>query len=120
VALELAERAIRVNAICTGRIATAIYSGVYPEMPAELIERAPEIAEPWLAEETPLGRAGFPADVANAALWFASSESSFVTGHALVVDGGLTAGRSWSQIIHRRDQLKERFQSAVEQTTVSS
>jgi NAD(P)-dependent dehydrogenase (short-subunit alcohol dehydrogenase family) len=50
-------------------------------MPAELIERAPEIAEPWLAEETPLGRAGFPAEIANAALWLASSEASRETGH---------------------------------------
>lgn len=35
----------------------------------------------------------------------------------LVVDGGLTAGRTWSQMLHRIDQLKERFQSAVCQAT---
>lgn len=92
-ALELAERGIRVNAVCPGGIATAIFaSAAQQELTAELLERTPEIVEPWLAEMTPLGRSGFPADIANAA-WLASSESSFVTGHALVVDAGLTAGR---------------------------
>jgi len=50
VALELAERGIRVNAICPGRIATAIFSGIIPDMPADIVDRSPEIAEPWLAE----------------------------------------------------------------------
>ena len=50
VALELAERGIRVNAICPGGIATAIFArAVDPEMPPDLFERAPEIVEPWLA-----------------------------------------------------------------------
>ena len=118
-ALELAERGIRVNAICPGGIATAIYAGAFPaEMPADLIEHAPEeIVAPWLAEALPLGRSGFPLDIANAALWLASSESSFVTGQALVVDGGLTAGRNWSQARHRYDQLMERCLSAMHRTT---
>jgi hypothetical protein len=59
-------------------------------------------------------------DIANAALWLASSESSFVTGHALVVDGGLTAGRRWSEGLRSFDQLKERFRSVVEQSMVTS
>jgi len=120
VALELAERGIRVNAICPGRIATAIFSGILPDMPADIVDRSPEIAEPWLAEGVPLGRAGFPADIANTALWLASSESSYITGQALVVDGGLTSGRPWSQILNAFDQLRERFQSAMHRTTVTS
>ncbi|HYY27043.1 MAG TPA: SDR family oxidoreductase [Chthoniobacterales bacterium] len=76
--------------------------------------------EPFLAEGTPLGRSGFPSDIASAALWLASSESSFVTGHALVVEGGLTSGPAWSQMLHRREQLQERFKSAMGQTTVTS
>jgi NAD(P)-dependent dehydrogenase (short-subunit alcohol dehydrogenase family) len=119
-ALELAERGIRVNAICPGGTATWIWAPVFPEMPAEMSERTPEIVEPWLAGGNPLGRAGFPVDIANAALWLASSESSFVTGHALVVDGGLTAGRAWSQGLHRIDQLKERFRLAVEESPVTA
>jgi NAD(P)-dependent dehydrogenase (short-subunit alcohol dehydrogenase family) len=115
VALELAELGIRVNAICPGGIATAIYAPVAGEMSAELIERTPDIVAPWLAEALPLGRPGFPLEIANAALWLASSESSFVTGHALTVDAGLTAGRRWSQTLQRYDQLRERFQSAFGQ-----
>jgi NAD(P)-dependent dehydrogenase (short-subunit alcohol dehydrogenase family) len=121
-ALELAERGIRVNAICPGGIATAIYSRLYPaEMPADLIERAPEeIVAPWLAAGIPLGKAGFPPDIANAALWLASGESSFVTGHALVVDGGLTSGVSWSRMLQGYQALRERCQAAMGETTVAS
>jgi hypothetical protein len=100
----------RVNAICPGGIATEIFSPRFPAgMPADLIERAPEeIVAPWLAAGIPLGRAGFPADIANAALWLASSESSFVTGHALVVDGGATSGVSWSRRHQGYEALRER------------
>jgi NAD(P)-dependent dehydrogenase (short-subunit alcohol dehydrogenase family) len=119
VALELVERGIRVNAICPGGVITDIWSPVYAGMPAEVIERASEMVGPWLAEDTPLGRAGFPVDIANAALWLASSESSFVTGHALVVDGGVTAGRSRAQMLRRFEELRERFQSATRQATVA-
>ena len=120
VALELAERGIRVNAICPGGTATWIWAPVYPEMPAELIDRTPEIVKPWLASGTPIGRAGLPADIANAALWLASSESSFVTGHALVVDGGFTAGMRWSQTLELHENLKEHFRTALSQTAAVS
>ena len=120
VALELAERGIRVNAICVGGIATAIFAPIAGESTADLNERTPEILEPWLAEILPLGRSGLLADIANAALWLASNESSFVTGDALTVDGGLTAGRRWSQTLQRYDQLRERFRSALRQTAVIS
>ena len=117
VALELAERGIRVNAICPGGIATSIFAAAVPDLPAELVERTPEIVEPWIAERYPIGS---PADIANAALWLASSESSFVTGHALAVDGGITAGRSWSQQNQAYDRLRERFRSAMDQLAVKS
>ena len=115
-ALELAERGIRVNAICVGGTATWIWAPVFPEMPTELVEHIPDIVGPWTGEDKPLGRGGLPADIANAALWLASSESSWVTGQGLVVDGGLTAGRRWSQMLERVDQLRERLRSASDPT----
>lgn len=45
----------------------------------------------WTVRETPMGRLGKPEEVAQAALYLASDESSFVTGSALVIDGGWTA-----------------------------
>jgi NAD(P)-dependent dehydrogenase (short-subunit alcohol dehydrogenase family) len=84
------------------------------------LERIPELVETWAGEDKPLGRAGVPADIANAALWLASSESSWVTGNILVVDGGLTAGRGWSQSLQRIDQLKEHVRSVLNQPPVTS
>jgi len=45
-----------------------------------------------MVEHTPLRRIGQPADVANAYLWLASDQASFVTGHCLSVDGGVVVG----------------------------
>jgi NAD(P)-dependent dehydrogenase (short-subunit alcohol dehydrogenase family) len=54
----------------------------------------------------PIKRAGLPEDIAHAALWLASDESSFVNGHALVVDGGLIGGPLWSEVTQRRAMLR--------------
>jgi NAD(P)-dependent dehydrogenase (short-subunit alcohol dehydrogenase family) len=92
VALELGECGIRVNCICPGIIATPLAAGrtdVTDEQLAKL--------KGALARAQALGRIGDPEDIANAALWLASDESSFVTGHAQVVDGGAFAGRPWSK-----------------------
>jgi hypothetical protein len=103
-------------AVVTGSAATAIFAKAGPNLQTELVERTPEIVQPWIAERCPIGRSGLPADNANAALWLASSESSFVTGHALVVDGGITAGRRWSEQHQLDERLTERFRSAMAQT----
>ena len=99
--------------------ATFIWAPIFPELSADLVEQIPDLVKPWIGEDKPLGRGGLPGDIANAALWLASSESSWVTGQALVVDGGLTVGRPWSQSIHRIDQLKEQVRSALGQTAVA-
>jgi len=53
----------------------------------------------------PIPRAGIPADMAQAALWLASDESSFVTGHELVVDRGVTLGRKWRGGVAMRQSM---------------
>jgi len=66
-----------------------------------------------LAGMQPVQRAGLPEDIANAAAWLASDESSFVNGHALVVDGGLTGGRMWSEVLQRREALQAAMRSVA-------
>jgi NAD(P)-dependent dehydrogenase (short-subunit alcohol dehydrogenase family) len=96
VAMELAESGVRVNCICPGGIATPIF-GTSLGLSPEAIEQSVNVMKGALVGLHPLGRSGLPDDIARAALWLASDESSFVTGHALVVDGGLVAGRPWSE-----------------------
>ena len=74
---------IRVNAICPGTIRTPIWG--------PRLEKDPLIFEK-LAKWYPLGRVGEPEDIANAALFLASDEASWITGTILIVDGGLLAG----------------------------
>jgi NAD(P)-dependent dehydrogenase (short-subunit alcohol dehydrogenase family) len=92
VALELGEYGIRVNCICPGIIATPLAAG-RPSVSDAGLEKMKQA----LGKSQPLGRIGDPEDIARAALWLASDESSFVTGHAQVVDGGAFAGRPWSR-----------------------
>lgn len=94
VAVELGESGIRVNCICPGGIATPIFKAAFPDADETLVVEA---VKPLLAELSPLKRSGLPEDIANAAAWLASDDSSFVNGHALVVDGGLVGGRLWSE-----------------------
>lgn len=96
VANELGESGVRVNAICPGGIATPIFGkgmGLSPEQADLTID----LMKARLAEGQPIKRSGLPSDIAEAALWLASDAASFVSGHALVVDGALTTGRLWSE-----------------------
>lgn len=96
VAMELGESGVRVNCICPGGIATAIF-GQAIGLPVEAADQTVEVMQHVLAHNQAIKRAGLPEDIARAALWLASDESSFVNGHALVVDGGLIGGRTWSE-----------------------
>ncbi len=88
-ALEGAANKVRANAICPSWIWTPMVAkAVHRIMPGA----PPELAQAYFARQAPLGRMGEPADVARAALYLASDDSAFMTGQALVLDGGMTAG----------------------------
>ena len=89
VAVELAPLGVRVNAICPGGIATPIF-GKGMGLTVEQADATVEVMKVALAGAQPIKRAGLPSDIAEAALWLASDASSFVTGQALIVDGGIT------------------------------
>jgi meso-butanediol dehydrogenase / (S,S)-butanediol dehydrogenase / diacetyl reductase len=84
-ALDYARDGVRVNCICPGWIDTPFNDPV--------VERSggPEAMGPFIDQFVPMGRQGEPDEVASAALFLASDEASLITGHALVVDAGLTA-----------------------------
>jgi NAD(P)-dependent dehydrogenase (short-subunit alcohol dehydrogenase family) len=106
VATELGEHGIRVNCICPGAIATPIF-GKGLGMSVEQADEIVPLLKGVLQNIQPIKRSGLPEDIAQAALWLASDESSFVNGHALVVDGGLVGGRSWSESQFRRAALRQ-------------
>jgi NAD(P)-dependent dehydrogenase (short-subunit alcohol dehydrogenase family) len=90
-AAQLAADKVRVNCICPGLVATNIFGGA-TGMPSQLIEtRLDAIAEATVNSQ-PIQRGGRPRDIAEAALYLASDGSDWMTGQALVVDGGLTLG----------------------------
>lgn len=106
VAMELGEHNVRVNCICPGGIATPIF-GKGLGLSIERAEAIVPLMKGVLENLQPIKRSGLPDDIAQAALWLASDDATFVNGHALVVDGGLTGGRSWSESQLRRSALRQ-------------
>jgi NAD(P)-dependent dehydrogenase (short-subunit alcohol dehydrogenase family) len=82
-ALEFAAKGIRVNVVAPGAIETAMFDR-FTGGPGTDAQRQ-------LAAMHPIGRAGTSEEIAGAVLWLCSDSASFVTGHTLVADGGLTA-----------------------------
>ncbi len=80
-AAQYAKDGIRVNSVHPGFVDTPMTESVHSD---------PELARPRL-DQTPMGRFGKPADIANGCLFLASDESSWMTGAELVIDGGMTA-----------------------------
>jgi NAD(P)-dependent dehydrogenase (short-subunit alcohol dehydrogenase family) len=87
-AMEFAKDKIRVNCICPGGINTPI---LHRNMPG-----VKDMMEQFMAKAQPIPRAGHPEDIAGMALYLASDDSEFVTGQAMIVDGGLTIGSQFS------------------------
>lgn len=82
-ALEYARAGIRVNAVCPAAIRTPMIE--------RTLQAQPELSWQSLASGHPMGRIGEPEEVAEAVLWLCSDAASFITGHLLVLDGGLIA-----------------------------
>ncbi|HSC44459.1 MAG TPA: SDR family oxidoreductase [Candidatus Acidoferrum sp.] len=81
-ALECAKSGIRVNAVCPAVIETAMAERAFGD---------PAVAKAILAQH-PIGRFGKPMEIAEAVLWMCSEKASFMTGHYIVLDGGMLAG----------------------------
>jgi len=81
-ALENARTGIRVNAVCPGSIDTPMLQGH--------MALGPEVEQAIRASQ-PGGRLGTPEEIAEAVVWLCSDRASFVTGHAMLVDGGAVA-----------------------------
>ena len=90
-AMQLGEDSIRVNCICPGAIATPLSANTVGR-PDSLIEERIS----GYAGLQPIPRAGLPDDIAQMALFLASDRSTFVTGQAIVVDGGGATGVMWA------------------------
>jgi NAD(P)-dependent dehydrogenase (short-subunit alcohol dehydrogenase family) len=88
---QLAADGIRVNCICPGLIATNIFAQGLG-IPSQLAETRIDAIAEASRQSQPIQRGGRPRDIAEAALYLASDGSDWVTGQALVVDGGLTLG----------------------------
>lgn len=90
-AAQLGPMNIRVNCICPGLIATPIFAkavGMATQVADSTVSAVTEV----MKSSQPIPKPGMPEDIAEAALYLASDGARFVTGHALVVDGGITVG----------------------------
>ncbi len=85
-ALDHAAEGIRVNAVCPGSVDTEMIRSAWRS------QTDPAAAEQQWKEKHPMGRIATPEEVARAILFLASGHASFITGAALAVDGGITAG----------------------------
>jgi len=80
-ALEYAQQGIRVNCVCPGYIETPMTANIL----------ADAVSSAGVISREPIGRFGFPQEIAEAVAWLSSDAASFVTGHAMAVDGGYVA-----------------------------
>jgi NAD(P)-dependent dehydrogenase (short-subunit alcohol dehydrogenase family) len=94
--MQLGESGVRANSISPGAVATGIL-GKALGLSIEAAENTSAMMREVYKSVQPILRAGLPDDIAYAAVFLASDESSSINGHDLVVDGAMTGGRNWSQ-----------------------
>ncbi|MFT6558091.1 SDR family NAD(P)-dependent oxidoreductase [Sneathiella sp.] len=111
-AMELGESNIRVNSISPGATATGIF-GKALGLEGKAAEETADVAADILRTAQPIPRAGLPEDIARAAVFFASDDSSFVNAADLIVDGGMIGGRHWSTHQASVQQLGAAFKSKL-------
>ncbi|MBI4637102.1 MAG: glucose 1-dehydrogenase [Candidatus Rokubacteria bacterium] len=114
VAMELGERGVRVNSISPGAIVTGIF-GKVAGLPDDAAEKTAGVMQQIFTGMQPLRGPGLPDDIAHAAVWLASDDSRFVTGHDLVVDGGLIGGRLWTPQQEALGQMRAALRQAAGQ-----
>ena len=85
-ALEYAARGVRVNALCPGPTRTAMMRRFLPVLPD-----GTQADESIYARMVPIGRMADPPEIAHAVVWLCTDDSTYMTGHGFVIDGGLLA-----------------------------
>ncbi|WP_245739774.1 SDR family NAD(P)-dependent oxidoreductase [Thermoflavimicrobium dichotomicum] len=81
-ALEYGKYNIRINAVCPGAIRTPMLEKVFNET---------GITQSQYESQIPINRIGDPNDIAHSVTWLCSDEASYITGHIMVIDGGVSA-----------------------------
>jgi NAD(P)-dependent dehydrogenase (short-subunit alcohol dehydrogenase family) len=112
VAMELGESGVRVNSISPGVIATGIF-GKALGLSVEAAEKTPQLMHGVYKSAQPIPRAGLPEDIAQAAVFLASDESTVINGHEVVVDGAITGGRTWTQQQQGYVALRKAFEQGT-------
>ncbi len=108
VAMELAEHKIRVNSLSPGAIVTGIFGKAFglDDAQADADGATDDLLDRFNGAQ-PYPRAGIAEDIARTALFLASDDSEFVTGTDILVDGGMIAGRRWSETMARWEGLSQ-------------
>ncbi len=115
VAAEMGEHGVRVNTISPGAIVTGIFAKS-AGLDGAAADRATGVISDLFSNLQPIRRAGMPADIANAAVWLASDAASFVTGHDLMVDGGITpfCTLGFKDAVELRTEIGRRMKAEIE------
>jgi len=85
-ALDHAADGVRVNCVCAGSVDTPMLASEMEAMGGA------ELVRPQFEQKHPLGRIAAPSEIAQAVVYLASDDAAFITGAALPIDGGITAG----------------------------
>jgi NAD(P)-dependent dehydrogenase (short-subunit alcohol dehydrogenase family) len=114
VASEVGKNNIRVNSISPGGIATGIF-GKVAGVEGEKADKVLDVVKEMFSTLQPIPRSGITDDIANAAVFLASDRGSFIHGHDLIVDGGVSlAGQNWDNVIELRASLYAKIKETVD------